>query len=587
MSMTSSVLSALRRSSDNTCKFTGKEFDADSNLYYYGARYYDPYIGRFTQRDPAGDGVNWYAYTYNNPLKYTDPNGQEPVKDKVGTVDGFMEEFKESNPGSVELSDFMPGLPGLESRGNTGAIPKNNRYIYTQEWGWIDMQHFLSAAGTASFYIGDFLGFSNDYELRGHAQNYANALGYGVELAQFLTGNRSAFSYEDLPSNAAGAEFGAYGYDPNSELSLGEQIGNWLNDEAKAVDDPTQAPNYNLLPATFDPKNPPPDPPKNFGSCKNRVQSFPAGATLLSMDFPILDLIDNESVSDWLLNHFHPNGLTCPHCEASVEEARCFRQTATSQLPVYRCLVCDGIYNLYSSTVFQQKQLTPAQAVMLLRGIYQGTSSAQLTRELGLSRPTVHSIHRVIQANAQAIHPPTPVRDEQTETDEMFQNAGKKSDPPRDPSDPPRCRANQRKGRGTYANDRPPIVGTIGREPGQVRLRVVHHADKATLAASMRQFTELDAAVYTDEWTGYTGLHRCHATVYQGQRQWTRYADGIREVHTNTIEGVWTPVRNFLRPFRGVHKKLLAGYVAICEFRINLKRMTREFISKLVACTNS
>ena len=94
-------------------------------------------------------------------------------------------------------------------------------------------------------------------------------------------------------------------------------------------------------------------------------------------------------------------------------------------------------------------------------------------------------------------------------------------------------------------------------------------------------------AVYTDEWTGYTGLHRCHATVYQGQRQWTRYADGIREVHTNTIEGVWTPVRNFLRPFRGVHKKLLAGYVALCEFRINLKRMTREFISKLVACTNS
>lgn len=149
-------------------------------------------------------------------------------------------------------------------------------------------------------------------------------------------------------------------------------------------------------------------------------------ANLLSMDFPIVDLIDNESASDWLLTHFHPNGLTCPHCEASVAEARCFRQTATSQLPVYRCLVCDGIYNLYSSTVFQQKQFTPAQVVMLLRGIHQGTSSAQLARELGLSRPTVHSIRRVIQANAQAIQPNAPVRDKQTETDEMFQNAGEK-----------------------------------------------------------------------------------------------------------------------------------------------------------------
>ena len=72
------VFGAIRSetgTSDNTRKFTGKEFDADSNLYYYGARYYDPYIGRFTQRDPIGDGVNWYAYTYNNPLKYTDPTG--------------------------------------------------------------------------------------------------------------------------------------------------------------------------------------------------------------------------------------------------------------------------------------------------------------------------------------------------------------------------------------------------------------------------------------------------------------------------------------------------------------------------------
>ena len=86
------------------------------------------------------------------------------------------------------------------------------------------------------------------------------------------------------------------------------------------------------------------------------------------MDFPILDLIDNESASEWLVNHFHPHGLKCPHCESGVEAARPFRQTPTSQLTVYRCLECDGIYNLYSLTVFQQKHLTPAQVVLLLRG---------------------------------------------------------------------------------------------------------------------------------------------------------------------------------------------------------------------------
>ena len=144
------------------------------------------------------------------------------------------------------------------------------------------------------------------------------------------------------------------------------------------------------------------------------------------MDFPIVDLIDNESATEWLVNHFHPDGLKCPHCEASVEEARPFRQTTASQLTVYRCLVCDGIYNLYSSTVFQQKQFTPAQVVLLLRGVYQGTSTAQLAREIGLSYPTVLSMRHTLQANAQAMQPNSPLVDEQTETDEMFQNAGEK-----------------------------------------------------------------------------------------------------------------------------------------------------------------
>ena len=62
----------------NFLKYTGREQDQDSGLYYYRARYYDPTIGRFISEDPkgfAGSGVNWYAYTNNNPLNANDPTG--------------------------------------------------------------------------------------------------------------------------------------------------------------------------------------------------------------------------------------------------------------------------------------------------------------------------------------------------------------------------------------------------------------------------------------------------------------------------------------------------------------------------------
>ena len=72
------VFGAIRHevgNSDNLRQFTGKEWEADSKLFYFAARYYDPYVGRFTQRDPIGDGLNWYAYAASNPLKFVDPTG--------------------------------------------------------------------------------------------------------------------------------------------------------------------------------------------------------------------------------------------------------------------------------------------------------------------------------------------------------------------------------------------------------------------------------------------------------------------------------------------------------------------------------
>ena len=142
------------------------------------------------------------------------------------------------------------------------------------------------------------------------------------------------------------------------------------------------------------------------------------------MIFPITELLDDEQSKQWLLEHFHPEGLQCPKCGST--KRRVFRETETSRLTVYRCLRCEGIYNLYSGTLFEKKHLRPSQVVLLLRGVARGESSVRLTEELGVSRTTIHYLRKELQENARGLQPETPLMDEHVETDEMFQNAGEK-----------------------------------------------------------------------------------------------------------------------------------------------------------------
>lgn len=144
------------------------------------------------------------------------------------------------------------------------------------------------------------------------------------------------------------------------------------------------------------------------------------------MDFPIIDLLDEELSVVWLMKHLHPEGMRCPHCHSHADQARFFRANAGSGLPVYRCKPCAGIYHLYSGTLFEGSQLTPTQVVLLLRGVLQGQSSAQLSRELCLAYKTVLKWRHRLQANAERLQPSTALPDSASESDEMFQNAGEK-----------------------------------------------------------------------------------------------------------------------------------------------------------------
>ena len=60
----------------NPFRFTGREWDSETNLYYYRARYYDSLFGRFLSEDPLrSPDEDMYVYVYNNPARYFDPFG--------------------------------------------------------------------------------------------------------------------------------------------------------------------------------------------------------------------------------------------------------------------------------------------------------------------------------------------------------------------------------------------------------------------------------------------------------------------------------------------------------------------------------
>ena len=302
------------------------------------------------------------------------------------------------------------------------------------------------------------------------------------------------------------------------------------------------------------------------------------------MDFPLTDLMDQDACYHKLVTLLHPDGLACPSCR-SGDHLRVHRRHRAPVLD-YRCTACRRVFNAFTGSALEGTHRRPAEVMLILRGFAQGVPTAQLARELGCDRKHLLELRRRMQDDAARWLDRNPLGDRTVEADEMYQNAGEKGIEHPDPDDPPRRRANGRRGHGTFANDRPPVAGVVGRESGEVRLEVLDSSGSEELGEFVDRACLSGATVNTDEWVGYNrvgGRHeRVHVTVDHSGPKGTWAidvdGDGVREVHCNTMEGIWTGVRTYLRPFRGVSKWFESQYVAMFEWGHNIKEVTDQFL---------
>lgn len=304
------------------------------------------------------------------------------------------------------------------------------------------------------------------------------------------------------------------------------------------------------------------------------------------MDSPIAEYRDEDACYAKLVSVLHPGGVVCPRC--GIGDRLKVHRRHRAPIIDHRCDARGRAFDAFTGTESHKTHRRPSEILLILRGISQGTSTARLARESNRHRPHLLRLRHRLQGRAMEAADSSPLAgDPEAEVDEMYRNAGRKGILHPDPDDPPRRRANQRRGHGNFANDRPPVAGLTGRDSGRLRTRVVKRTGRATPEAFVSDSARPGAMIYGDELSSYAYLKELgsgHATVCHVAHERARDddGDGIREVHDNTPEGIWTGLRNYLRLSRGISKHDLARYVAVFLWSYNIKAVTDGFLRVLM-----
>ncbi|TND09826.1 MAG: hypothetical protein FD123_950 [Bacteroidetes bacterium] len=262
----------------------------------------------------------------------------------------------------------------------------------------------------------------------------------------------------------------------------------------------------------------------------------------------------------------------CPYCEESTVSRR---MKIPFRIQKYHCNKCNRDFTVLSGTIFEASKLPLPkwfQLIHLMLTAPKGISSMQLSRTLGITYKTawycsmrvrcamiddeIDLLEGIVEQDESYLGGRPRRRNRPGQTSENAAILNQMEDSPK----------KIKRGRGTK---KVPVVGIVEREgKKRVRLEVMEKLTGKNLLAMLKRYVNTEKAIaVTDEYPAYAKFEEelQHLVVKHKEHF---FADG--ELHTNTIENVWSIIKNGLRgQYHALSKKYLPFYLAEWAYKYN------------------
>ena len=298
-------------------------------------------------------------------------------------------------------------------------------------------------------------------------------------------------------------------------------------------------------------------------------------------------LQDDQKAADYLRQVRWPDGVTCPRCGSDAVEPR---ERCDNGLQRFNCVPCAqrsrqqcAMFTDWTSSIFEESKLSPLEWLLVM-GLWPWKLNAtDIAAAADIQERTAQRCINLLDGGIFETYHLDPTRqlEHQVEADECYQSAGSKGlarEVARHDR-APRQRELQLRGRAIAAMGRPPLLGLMQRRDktdqdapaAQVYLEVLENVHSAAITPIIAAKVKGGSQFFTDEYNIYhfTEADYDHRTVNHGAGEYARRDQDGTCVHCNTMEGIWSGLRNFLDRFKGISQRFLHLRVARYEFLHN------------------